>query len=125
VADSAGSSESSQEPDARERRRFPRVAANGIRVGVPLLVDAEVIDIGVSGALVRCRCPLRVGDRAQLRIVLGRQPFLGTMSVVRVVRAWNPDRGSTDVGVAFVECEDESTRVLREFLSEYITRSVD
>ena len=69
---------------APERRRFARQAVRGIIMKVPSLVDAEVIDIGVTGALIKCRCPLRVGDRVQLRLVLDQQPFVGTVSVVRV-----------------------------------------
>jgi hypothetical protein len=120
VGDNAGSPNASY---GRQRRRFARQPVRGIVAKMPTLVDVEVIDIGATGALIKARSPLRIGDRAQLRLVLGHQPFVGAVSVVRAVSGYNGDGGSTSVGVTFVEQNADSTSVLLEFLKQFATRS--
>jgi len=72
-------------PAAPERRRYERAAVRGVTASLTVVVDADILDISISGALVRCRCELRVGDRARLQTVLQREAFVTDMSVVRTV----------------------------------------
>jgi hypothetical protein len=123
VGENAGSPNASPASYGRQRRRFARQPVRGIVAKMPTLVDVEVIDIGATGALIKARSPLRVGDRAQLRLVLGRQPFVGAVSVVRALSGYNGDGGSTSVGVTFVEQDADSTGVLLKFLKQFATRS--
>jgi PilZ domain len=106
-------------PFAPERRRFPRVAVTAVHAVLPTVVDAEILDISLTGALVRCGCPLEVGDRASIRTVINREPFVSDVSVVRVLQSTSSDPATTCVGVAFVDQDEQSARLLRRFLTSY------
>jgi PilZ domain len=99
-----------------ERRRYERLAVNGISANLTAVVDAEILDISVSGALVKCRYPLRVADRALLRTVLQREPLVTEVAVVRVVACSGRASPGICAGVAFINQDDESTGLLRRFL---------
>jgi hypothetical protein len=84
---------------------------------LPLLIDADVVDISASGALLRCNCPLAAGDRAQLRTLLDRVPFMAWVSVARVRRQRSPAPGdAVRAGVTFTSLDDNSARQLRRFM---------
>jgi PilZ domain-containing protein len=102
-----------------DRRRHLRVAVPGLQALFPTIVDAEILEISLTGALVRCRCPLRVGDRASIRTVLNREPFVAKVSVVRVLDPVTGDAAITCAGVAFLEQDEESARVLGRFLTSH------
>jgi PilZ domain len=100
-----------------DRRRFPRQPVSDVTARIQMFVDVEVLDISLHGALLSCECPLGVGDRAQIRLVLDHQPFVSWASVVRVA----VDRGRAGypaVGVAFVSQDDERMAPLRRFLAQ-------
>ena len=86
---------------------------------LPTVVDAEILDISLKGALVRCGCPLEVGDRASIRTVINREPFVADVAVVRVLQSTSSDPATTCVGVAFVDQDEQSARLLRRFLTSY------
>jgi hypothetical protein len=108
---------SNEPPYTPERRQFPRVAVTGIHASLPTVVDAEIVDISLTGALVRCRCPLQVGDRASIRTVLNREPFVAGVSVVRVLGSTTGDASSA--GVAFIDLDEHSLSLLRRFLQSH------
>ena len=109
----------SDAPYAPDRRRFPRVAVTAVQAVFPTVVDAEILDISLTGALVRCGCPLDVGERASIRTVLNREPFVANVSVVRVLQSASGDPATTCVGVAFVDQDEQSARLLRRFLTSH------
>jgi hypothetical protein len=109
--------ESGAVPRARiaERRRFARAAVHGIQASVPAVMDAEILDISMTGALVRCGCEVQLGDRASIRLVLDGEPFVAGVSVSRVVGATG-GAGTTYAGVVFIDQDEQSISVLRRFL---------
>jgi hypothetical protein len=110
--------ESGAVPRARiaERRRFARAAVHGIQASVPAVMDAEILDISMTGALVRCGCEVQLGDRASIRLVLDGEPFVAGVSVSRVVGSATGGAGTTYAGVAFIDQDAQSISVLRRFL---------
>jgi len=100
-----------------ERRRFPRSSVGATTARLPLVVQAEILDISLSGALIRCECALNLGDRAQLHALLDREAFTAGVSVVRVRRdrsAAAPEARS--VGIVFTAIDQACARALSEFL---------
>jgi c-di-GMP-binding flagellar brake protein YcgR len=102
-----------------EKRRYPRFAPiPGTRLSVPTVHDVEVADISQNGVLFWCRNPFHVGQRAQIRALLDREPFTASIEVVRLEQQEHSAR--TDrrhrVGARFVSVDDNSQRNLQRFL---------
>jgi hypothetical protein len=105
------------EASGAERRRFPRQVAYAT-ARLPMSVDADVIDISMTGALISCDCPLRVGDRAEIQTVLAGQPFGARVSVIRIATDCRDAAGKTCAGVMFVGTGEGSLAILRRFLDQ-------
>ena len=86
------------------------------RLCLPLWMP-RFLDISTTGALVRCRCQVRLDDRASIRLVLDGEPFVAGVSVSRVVASATGDAETTYAGVAFVDQDEQSICVLRRFLT--------
>lgn len=100
-----------------ERRRYPRQApAHAARLSVPAVHDVEVLDISQSGILFWCRAPLHVGQRAQIRTVLDRDPFTASIEIVRMERDLHYTRNRQYFGARFVAIDETSQRNLQRFL---------
>jgi hypothetical protein len=99
-----------------DRRRSPRFTTSDMNARLPMLLDVDVLDISERGAWVRSRHPLVVGDRAQIRMVLNREPFVAWVSVVRV-RLGRHD-GSIGAAVAFTEMNENSAQALRRLVRQ-------
>ena len=101
-----------------ERRRHPRLPpGDDIRLTLPNVVDAEVLDISVGGALLSSSAPLRVGHRARLRTLLGREPFSAWFEVRRAEEG--TQHGQTHrfhLGVSFTAIEEKARRTLQRFV---------
>jgi hypothetical protein len=100
-----------------ERRRFPRFAVRSCTARLQTPIDVEVIEISLTGGLIRCPCPLRVGDHAEIQTVLGQRPFVASIRVIRIAN--EHARGAMGTfGVKFVAASGESAAVLQSFLGE-------
>ena len=100
----------------RERRRFPRRTASAT-AKLRISVDVEVLDLSLTGALIRCECPLRVGDRAQMQTMLDGQPFVAWVSVVRIAAERGNGSSRPALGVVFLGSGEHNADVLQRFLS--------
>jgi hypothetical protein len=102
-----------------ERRRTPRVAPTDLTFGVPIVREAEVLDLSVSGALVSMSAPISVGQRLQLRLLLGREPFQAWVEVRRIDHGTVTGRANrVRAGVTFTSLDENSQRTLERFLRE-------
>jgi c-di-GMP-binding flagellar brake protein YcgR len=105
---------------AVERRRSPRVTPpDDVKLCMPVVVNAEVLDISAGGALVSTSAALHVTQRAQLRLLLDKEPFSGWIEVLRLeagteVGAEHRHR----LGVAFTSLDDKSRRALVRFVKD-------
>lgn len=110
-----------------ERRRFPRHEPRpSAALRVPIVVDVQLVDISRSGVLFACTQPFEVGQFAQIRTLLGRQPFSASIRVVRVAQHSQPlTRGSLCFGAAFIEVDDTSRSNLQRFLLSAQSRGRD
>jgi hypothetical protein len=102
-------------PYGPERRGFPRRAAIAT-ARLRLSADIAVMDISLTGALLRCECPLRVGDRARIEIVLSPDPFTASVSVVRLAAERSDHEGKAHIGVMFAGDAEERAGILQRFL---------
>lgn len=102
-----------------ERRRTPRVAPSDLTFGVPIVREAEVLDLSVSGALVSMSAPISLGQRLQLRLLLGREPFQAWVEVRRLDHGTVTGRTNrVRAGVTFTSLDENSQRTLERFLRE-------
>ena len=101
-----------------ERRRHPRIApGEHVQVSVPVVVNAEVLDISSAGALLSTPTPLAEGQRAHLRVLLGREPFSAWVEVCRVIPGTIVGREERHhLGVVFTSVDDASRRTLQRFV---------
>ena len=90
----------------------------GARLFVPAVHDVEIADISQSGVLFWCRNTFQVGQRAQIRALLDREPFTASVEIVRQDRAWQVGRTERRqcFGARFVSVDDNSQRNLQRFL---------
>jgi hypothetical protein len=107
------------EPGPPERRKYPRgPAPDTLHVTLPVVLDVDIVDLSENGLLFRSRASVAVGQRLQVRTVLGEEPFVSWVEVVRV----DPSRANGNgprfsVGAVFTSREGESARRLKQFLS--------
>jgi hypothetical protein len=103
-----------------ERRRHPRSQPpEETWLTVPNVVATEVLDIGPGGALLSTAAALRVGQRARLRLLLGREPFSGWVEA-RWVHA-GTQTGNTHryrIGTSFSGLDEPNRRTLQRFLRD-------
>jgi hypothetical protein len=100
--------------ETRERRRQPRAVMTDATAAVSSLLAIELLDVSPCGALMRCRCPLRVHDRAQIRALFRGEPLIGWATVERV----SPESsGAVLAGIAFTSLDDGSETYLRAVLA--------
>ena len=101
-----------------ERRRHPRVAApDGVHLSVPIVVNAEVLDISTGGALLSASDALDVGARGHLRMLLDREPFNAWVEVRRVHPGTVVGRDVRHrIGVSFTAVDEASRRTLQRFM---------
>jgi c-di-GMP-binding flagellar brake protein YcgR len=115
-----------QLPDGRgaERRRHPRVRpSHEVEISLPATYNAEVLDLSTGGALISTPGHVVLGQRAQLRTLLEREPFTVIAEVLRVevgTRAGGERRNH--VGLGFVSLDDNSRKTLQKFVRETKSR---
>lgn len=107
-----------------ERRRHARrPPASDVSISLPATYNVEVLDIGSGGALLSTPGHVAVGQRAQLRTLLDREPFSAIVEVLRVevgTRAGTERRNH--VGLTFVSLDDNSRRTLQKFVKDAKSR---
>jgi hypothetical protein len=107
-------------PGGVERRRYPRVLpGDDVKIAVPVVVSAEVLDISPAGALLSTSAVIEPGERAHLRLLLDGEPF-NTWVHVRRVHPGTLDGKETRhrVGVTFAALDDGSRRALQRFMKD-------
>jgi len=86
---------------------------------MPVSVEAQVLDISAAGALVSTAGQLQPGERAHLRVLLGREPFSAWVEVRRLQPGTVVGEESRQhVAVSFVALDDTSRRTLQRFVKE-------
>ena len=103
-----------------ERRRHPRAASGeGVLVTIPVVINAEVLDISSGGALLSASDPLKIGERGHLRMLLDREPFNARVEVCRVHPGTVTGREMRHrIGVTFTAMDDASRKTLQRFVRD-------
>lgn len=109
-----------QSPDGVERRRYPRVLpSDDTRALMPVLVNAEVLDISPGGALLSTSTVIEPGERAHLRLLLDGEPFNTWVEVLRIQPGTMDGKETRHrVGVSFTALDDGSRRTLQRFVKD-------
>jgi len=83
----------------------------------------RLLEISMSGALLRSSHHPPIGQRGQLRTKLGGETFTVQVEIRRVARQSNPGEvpGQFNVGVSFVSLDSENRRCLERFLRQPAT----
>ena len=98
-----------------DRRRHPRHApGHDLMLTLPNVIDAEILDISTSGALLSSSIPLKVGQRGGLRTLLGREPFSAWFEVRRAEEGTLGARHR--LGVTFTALPEQAQRTLQNFV---------
>jgi hypothetical protein len=106
-------------PGIRERRRHARLPASDLTLTLPIVRDAEVLDLSSSGALVSIPEPISRGQRLKLRMLLGREPFQAWVEVKRVEKGTITGRPNrVRAGVEFTSFDEHAQQTLQRFLRE-------
>lgn len=99
-----------------ERRHWPRVPpADGTEVNRPEWSTVTVLDISVSGVLFLASERMTTGSKAQLRLRLGDNSFVGDIEIRRSDRFQTPS-GGYRIGAAFSSLADGSRASLEDFI---------
>ena len=108
-------------PDVLERRRTTRVAVRaGSEIGLGLARVVRLVDISMTGALLRASQDTLVGQRGELRTKLGDDTFVVHVEIRRVLTqsGEGESTGGYRVGVAFVSLDSDNRRCLERFLRQ-------
>ena len=99
-----------------ERRQWPRVPpAEGTEVNRPEWSTVTVLDISISGVMFLASERMAKGSKAQLRLRLGDNSFIGDIEIRRSDRC-PPPSGGYRVGAAFSSLADGSRASLEDFI---------
>jgi hypothetical protein len=101
-----------------ERRRAPRAAApDDERLSLEVSLPVQVLEISLSGVLLRSRVALAVGQQAELRATVGGRSVSLTLRVQRVSVETMPRGGAGYRAAAiFVAMTAEQRVVLEQLL---------
>lgn len=107
-------------PGGVERRRYPRVAPPlDLELVVPVVEDVEVLDISSRGVLLSMATHVRVGQRAQVRFLLQREPFTAVVEAIRVDPGTQVGASRRfHVGAVFTSLDESAKRTLGRFLGD-------
>ena len=99
-----------------ERRRWPRVPpVGGTEMNRPEWSTVTVLDISVSGVLFLASERMAPGARAQLRLRLGDNSFVGDIEIRRSDKYQTPS-GGYRIGAAFSSLAEGSRASLEDFI---------
>jgi hypothetical protein len=99
-----------------ERRRWPRVPpVGGTEMNRPEWSTVTVLDISVSGVLFLAPERMAPGARAQLRLRLGDNSFVGDIEIRRSDKYQTPS-GGYRIGAAFSSLAEGSRASLEDFI---------
>ena len=108
-------------PELLERRRTTRVAVRaGSEIGLGLARVVRLVDISMTGALLRAPQDTLVGQRGELRTKLGYDTFVVLVEIRRVLTqpGQGESAGGYRLGVAFVSLDSDNRRCLERFLRQ-------
>jgi hypothetical protein len=99
-----------------ERRQWPRVPpVSGTEMNRPEWSTVTVLDISVSGVLFLAPERIALGAKAQLRLRLGDNSFVGDIEIRRSDRHQTPS-GGYRIGAAFSSLAEGSRASLEDFI---------
>jgi hypothetical protein len=108
-----------EEPRYTERRRYPRLGpAADIKMWLPVVVNAELLDLSAGGALLSTSASLQPGQRAQLRLILDHEPFSAWIEIKRVEAGTQDGQPRIRAAAAFTSIDGHSEVTLRHFLRD-------
>ena len=102
--------------DSVDRRRVPRVPIAFAELIVALPLEVRLVDISVSGVLLRSKHQVEIGTRGKLRFNLAGQPFAADVEVVRLTAVVGPGAERFSIGASFVALGPEGRAAIERFI---------
>jgi hypothetical protein len=99
----------------QERRRFPRRTVQNESVTLPASLPVQVLDISVSGVLLRAERPVPHGASGSLRINLDGVPLTANVRVQRVTESAGA-AGAYGIGAMFLSLTPRQQQLIDRFM---------
>jgi hypothetical protein len=101
-----------------ERRRVARVPIAFAELLVTFPIDVRLVDISVSGVLLRSKHQVELGTKGTLRFNLGGQPFAAHVEVARVAAVEGPGPERYSIGASFLSLDAEARHAIERFIEQ-------
>lgn len=101
-----------------ERRRVPRVPIAFAELIVTFPIEVRLVDLSVTGVLLRSKHQVELGTRGKLRFNLGGQPFAAHIEVTRLSSIDGPGPERFSIGASFVSLDAEARHAIERFIEQ-------
>jgi hypothetical protein len=101
-----------------ERRRVSRMPIAFAELMITFPIDVRLVDISVSGVLLRSKHQVELGTKGTLRFNLGGQPFSANVEVSRVTAVHGPGPEHYSIGASFVSLDAEARHAIERFIEQ-------
>ena len=101
-----------------ERRRVSRTPIALAELMITFPIDVRLVDISVSGVLLRSKYLVELGTKGTLRFNLGGQPFAANVEVSRVTAVEGPGTEHYTIGASFTTLDAEARHAIERFIEQ-------
>ena len=105
-------------PSTGERRRVSRMPIAFAELMITFPIDVRLLDISVSGVLLRSKHQVELGTKGTLRFNLGGQPFAALIEVSRVTAVEGPGPEHYTIGASFLGLDAEARHAIERFIEQ-------
>jgi hypothetical protein len=101
-----------------ERRRVARVPIAFAELLVTFPIDVRLVDISISGVLLRTKHQVELGTKGTLRFNLSGEPFAAQVEVSRVTAVDGPGPERFAIGASFLSLDAEAHHAIERFIDQ-------
>lgn len=101
-----------------ERRRVARVSIAFAELLITFPIDVRLVDMSVSGVLLRSKHQVELGTKGTLRFNLGGQPFAAHVEVARVAAVEGPGPERYSIAASFLSLDAEARHAIERFIEQ-------
>jgi hypothetical protein len=98
-----------------ERRRFARRPVDNGSISLPSTLNVQVLDISVTGVLLRSTRPVELGARGSLRLNFGGTPLTADIRVQRISESPN-NPAEYSIGAMFLGITPQHRQLIERFM---------
>ena len=101
-----------------ERRRVTRMPIAFAELLITFPIEVRLVDISLSGVLLRSKHQVDLGTTGTLRFNLGGQPFAAHIEVSRVTAIEGPGPERYSIGASFSMLDAEARHAIERFIEQ-------